>query len=121
MTKRILIIEDNFDIRENAVELLELAGYIVLAASNGRMGVEMARSELPDIILSDIMMPYLNGHEVFAELKQHETTMNIPFVFITAAVERKEIEAAISKGANGYIKKPFEEEELLDTIRKCLL
>jgi len=121
MKKRVLIIEDNFDIRENATELLEFAGYTIISAADGKMGIEMAKAELPDIILSDIMMPYMNGHEVFAELKKHEPTRQIPFVFITSSVERKEIEEAFDRGADGYIKKPFEEEELLETIRKCLL
>jgi CheY-like chemotaxis protein len=119
MKKRILIIEDNFEIRENAMELLELAGYTVICASDGRMGVEKAIAELPDIILSDIMMPYLNGHEVLAELKNNEQTKSIPFVYITSAGEKKEVEAALNNGASGYIRKPFDEDELMETIRKC--
>jgi CheY-like chemotaxis protein len=118
--KRILIIEDNLDIRENSTELLELLGYSVIAASNGQMGVDMAKAELPDMILSDIMMPYLNGHEVFDILKSDPATKNIPFVFVTSSVERKEIEAAVEKGAYGYIKKPFEEKELMEVIQLCL-
>lgn len=118
--KKILIVEDNLDIRENAVELLELSGYFVLAAEDGVIGLRMARSEMPDIILSDVMMPNLNGHDLFDQLRSDALTQRIPFVFITSSVERKDIQGALDKGANGYIKKPFEEEELLSTIERCL-
>jgi len=118
--KKILLIEDNLHIRENATELLELAGYEVISAANGMIGVQLAKSELPDIILSDVMMPVLDGHGVFAELKKDETTKNIPFVFVTSSVEKKEMESATNKGADGYIKKPFDEEDLYSTIEKIL-
>lgn len=118
--KKILIVEDNLDIRENAVELLELSGYFVLAAEDGVAGLRMARSEMPDIILSDVMMPNLNGHDLFDQLRSDALTQKIPFVFITSSVERKDIQGALDKGANGYIRKPFEEEELLLTIERCL-
>jgi CheY-like chemotaxis protein len=117
---RVLIIEDNSDIRENATELLELSGFSVIAASDGQMGVQMAKAELPDIILSDIMMPRLNGYEVFDLLKKHEATKHIPFVFISSSVEKKDIAKALANGADGYIKKPFEEKDLIETIHKCL-
>lgn len=118
--KKVLLIEDNLSIRENTAELLELAGFSVIMASDGQMGVDLAKAELPDIILSDIMMPYKNGHEVFDELQKCETTRNIPFVFITSSVGRKEIEYALKRGATDYIRKPFEEDELMGTIQKWL-
>lgn len=119
--KKVLLVEDNKDIRENAAELLELAGYIVITAQNGKVGLELAKSELPNIILSDILMPVLNGHEFFDELKKDDLTKNIPFVFISSSVERKEVQMALDRGVNGYIQKPFEEKELYDTIENCLL
>jgi len=116
----ILLIEDNLEIRENTTELLELAGYDVLIAMNGKIGVEMAISNSPDIILCDIMMPELNGYEVFSELKKNEHANQIPFVFITASVEKSEMRTGLEMGAAGYIRKPFEENDLLSTIVQCL-
>ncbi len=118
--KKILFIEDNTDIRENVVKLLELQGYQVIAATNGKIGVQLAKELLPDIILSDVMMPELDGHKVYDELKNDKTTLHIPFVFITSSVEKRDIEAALKKGVDGYIEKPFEENELFNTIRRCL-
>jgi CheY-like chemotaxis protein len=119
--KKILVVEDNLDIRENAVELLEFAGYIVIAAPDGKAGLEIARAEIPDIILSDIMMPHIGGHKLFEELRKDIITQKIPVIFMTSSVERKDIQSALDKGVNGYIKKPFEEDELLSTIRNCLM
>jgi CheY-like chemotaxis protein len=118
--KTILLIEDNLHIRENAAELLELAGYKVLTCSNGQSGIETAIAELPDIILSDIMMPVLNGHQVFEQLRSIESTKNIPFVFITSNSEKKEVQIAMQNGASGYITKPFDEKDLYDTVKSCL-
>ena len=118
--KSILIIEDNTAIRENAIEMLELEGYIVMAAADGNEGVKMAEENLPDLILSDVMMPGLNGHEVFNELKKNKSTQSIPFVFMTSSVEKKEIDSALQKGADGYIKKPFEDVDFFKTIEQCL-
>lgn len=118
--KTILLLEDNKDIRENTTELLEIAGYKVITASNGKKGLELAKSELPDIILSDVRMPLLNGHQVFAELRKDEVTKNIPFIFLTSSVEKKDMQSSFDKGVNGYINKPFEDKDLFDTIENCL-
>src|SRR5665213_1006561 len=99
--KTVLIIEDNNDIRENACEMLELKGYKVLFAVNGKTGIELAKQEKPDVILCDIMMPEANGYEVFNALKEDSRTTAIPFIFLTASVERKEIEAGFGMGAKG--------------------
>lgn len=118
--KRILLIEDNQDIRENVVELLELAGYSLISAPDGELGLRLAQAELPDVILCDVMMPCLDGHQVFDGLRENSLTSSIPFVFMTSSVEKKEVQYALEKGASAYIKKPFEEKELIDTIRFCL-
>ena len=118
--KRILLIEDNNDIRENACELLELEGYKVIQAVNGRSGLILAREHLPDIILCDVMMPEANGYEVFSGLKADPLTAIIPFVFLTSSVEKKEVETGMCMGANGYILKPFDSEELFEVITHCL-
>lgn len=107
-------------IRENAAELLELAGYHVSLASDGLQGIERAKQEDFDVILCDVMMPGASGHEVFAELSSAGTTSRSVFIFISASVERRDVEAALQKGVKAYIRKPFEEEDLLKTIEQCL-
>lgn len=117
---KILIIEDNHDIRENAVEMLELAGYPVISASDGLSGIKMARNEMPGLILCDIMMPGATGFEVYHAMKTDGPTAAIPFVFVTASVERKEMEAARGIGVNDYLRKPFAEDELLGVVEKFI-
>lgn len=118
--KTILVIEDNKEIRENTIELLELKGYHIIAAMNGKVGLNLAKAEKPDMILCDIMMPQMNGYEVFAALKEDAATAHIPFIFVTASVERSEVETGLGMGAAGYIRKPFEAKELFDAISSCL-
>lgn len=118
--KTILIIEDNLEIRENTCEILDLEGYNVIAAANGAIGLELAKENLPDMILCDIFMPKLNGYEVFEELKKDANTKNIPFVFLTASADKYEVETGLGMGADGYIRKPFEHDELMNQIELCL-
>jgi CheY-like chemotaxis protein len=118
--KIILLIEDNIDIRENTCELLELEGYEVIFAANGKKGIALAKEKKPDIILCDIMMPETDGYEVLNGLKENIETADIPFIFLTASVEKKEIAIGFAMGAVGYIKKPFESQKLFDTIANCL-
>jgi CheY-like chemotaxis protein len=117
---KILLIEDNEAIRENTSELLELEGYSVLSARNGKEGLQMANELKPDLIFCDIMMPEANGYEVFKELKQNPDTAGIPFIFLTASVEKREVETGLGMGADGYIRKPFEPQELFDAV-SCFL
>lgn len=114
----VLIIEDNLEIRENTGELLQLQGYRVMEANNGSRGLELALENKPDIILCDIMMPGLNGYEVLAALKQNPATATTPFIFLTANSEKKEIQEGLNLGANAYLSKPFEAEDLFSEIRK---
>lgn len=118
--KTVLVIEDNYEILENTVEILELEGFKVIQAHNGNEGIQMARKHLPDIILCDIMMPVADGYQVLAAIMNSDETKDIPFVFLTASVERKEVQAGFDMGAKGYIRKPFETEELIQTINECL-
>ena len=118
--KTVLIIEDNTDIRENTCELLELEGYRVFFAENGKIGLILAKENKPDIIICDILMPEVNGYEVLNGLKSDPDTAAIPFIFLTASVERKDIQAGLDMGAKGYIQKPFDPQELFDTIERCL-
>jgi len=116
MKKKILIIEDNEDIRESSMEILELAGYEVLQAENGKIGVELAQQYLPDMILCDIMMPELDGYGVLYLLSKNHSTENIPFIFLTAKAERSDMRKGMEMGADDYLTKPFDDIELLNTI-----
>lgn len=117
---RILLIEDNLEIRENTAEMLSLYGYDVTTAENGTIGLEIARQMVPDLILCDIMMPGTDGYGVFQGLKTHGPTSEIPFIFVTASVEKRDIKAGLDLGANGYIRKPFEIEDLIAEVVRCL-
>jgi len=118
--KKVLLIEDNEDIRENMAEIIELAGYKVLTASDGKQGIEEALKSIPDIIICDIMMPVLDGYGVIHMLQKNETTRNIPFIFLTAKAERAEIRKGMELGADDYITKPFNGTELLNAIESRL-
>lgn len=114
--KKILIIEDNDDIRENLVEILELAGYEAHSADNGKHGVEMAETILPDLILCDVTMPVLDGYGTLNILHKKPQTAEIPFIFLTARSEKTDFRYGMNLGADDYITKPFESNELLSVI-----
>lgn len=118
--KKILLIEDDVTVRENTAELLELSNYEVVTASNGRLGVDKAKSTLPDIIVCDIMMPEMDGYGVLQELAKSTETANIPFIFLSAKTEHKDIRKGMDLGADDYLTKPFEEEDLLSAIESRL-
>ncbi len=120
MVKTILLIEDNQDVRENTAEILELAGYQVITAENGKVGVELARSQDADLIICDIMMPELDGYGVLHLLSKNPKTAGIPFIFLTAKAEKTDFRKGMSMGADDYLTKPFEESELLETIEMRL-
>ncbi len=120
MNKKVLIIEDNNDIRENVVEILELAGYEVFEANNGKTGVDLAVKNLPDIILCDIMMPELDGYGVLFMLNKNPETAATPFVFLTAKAERVDLRKGMEMGADDYLTKPFDDIDLLNAIESRL-
>ena len=120
MSKKILLIEDNPEMRENTTEILELAGYHVFSAVNGKEGVEIAGKEKPDLIVCDIMMPLLDGYGVLHLLSKNEDTAGIPFIFLTAKSERSDFRKGMDMGADDYITKPFDEIELLNAIERRL-
>ena len=113
---KILLIEDNAEVRENTAEILELARYDVLTAENGKAGVEIAISENPDLIICDIMMPVLDGYGVLHMLSKNSDTSLIPFIFLTAKAERSDYRKGMELGADDYITKPFDETQLLNAI-----
>lgn len=116
MSKKVLIIEDHGEIRTNLVEILEMARYTVYQAENGKLGVELAISHVPDIILCDIMMPELDGYGVLYMLNRYEQTAGIPFIFLTAKAEHTDLRKGMELGADDYLVKPFDDMELLNAI-----
>lgn len=114
--KKILLIEDNAEIRENMAEILDLAGYAVSTAPDGKEGVAMALKDRPDLILCDIMMPVLDGYGVLHMVQKNEDLQAVPFIFLTARSERGEIRKGMEMGADDYITKPFDGTELLHAI-----
>lgn len=114
--KKILLIEDNLEVRENTSEILSLANYNVVAAENGKIGVDLAQREKPDLIICDIMMPELDGYGVLHILSKNEHTANIPFIFLTAKTEKTDIRKGMNLGADDYLTKPFDDTDLLNAI-----
>src|SRR5699024_5562556 len=112
--KKILIIEDDEILKDNTAELLELSGYEVMTASNGTDGVEQAKTHNPDLIICDIMMRKMDGYEVLESLTANESTRYIPFIFLTAKTEHREIRKGMDMGADDYLTKPFDESDLLN-------
>ena len=102
--KRILLIEDNPEVSENTREIMELAGYEVVSAPNGKIGVELAQHENPDLIICDIMMPELDGYGVLHILSKKPETSTIPFIFLTAKTEKTDIRKGMNLGADDYLK-----------------
>lgn len=118
--KKIALIEDNHEMRENIQEILELANYDVHAAENGKKGIEIIKSIKPDLILCDIMMPELDGYGVLYMVSKNPETASIPFIFLTAKSEKEDFRKGMNMGADDYLTKPFEDTELLGAIEKRL-
>jgi len=118
--KKILLIEDDQVMRENTAEILDLAGYQVEAAENGKKGVQKLQEFRPDLVICDIMMPELDGYGVLQRLSKDPKTAVIPFIFLTAKAEKSELRKGMDLGADDYLTKPFEEAELLNAIESRL-
>lgn len=118
--KKILVIEDETETRNNLVLMLEMEGFKPFSAPNGRKGVEVAKRELPDVILCDVSMPELNGYGVLETLRADEKTVSIPFIFLTAKGDKKDLRAGMNLGADDYLTKPASAEEVLSAIHARL-
>lgn len=114
--KKILIIEDEPEMRRNILAILKLEKFLGVGAENGRAGVELARREKPDLVLCDVMMPELDGHGVLRALRQDPATAGIPFVFLTAKGERRDLREGMNLGADDYLIKPVAKADLLAAI-----
>ncbi|MEG4404612.1 MULTISPECIES: EAL domain-containing response regulator [unclassified Microcoleus] len=118
---KILVIEDDELIRETLLQLLESHSYRVIAAENGRAGVQMALSEIPDLILCDVQMPELDGYDVLRTLRQNSLAATIPFIFLTAQSDKTDFRRGMDLGADDYLTKPFTKAELLGAIASRVL
>lgn len=114
--KKILIVEDDREIRENVREILEINHFQIFTASNGQTGLHLARTKSPDLIICDVMMPDLTGFQVLEELRSSEETASLPVIFLTAKVERNDQRQGMNLGADDYLTKPFKAEELVQAI-----
>lgn len=118
--RKILVIEDNEDIRSNTAEILELSNYQVAVAENGKKGIAKAIENIPDLIICDIMMPELDGYGVLHALQRNDLTKHIPFIFVTAKTERSDFRRGMEMGADDYLAKPFDGTELLNAVSSRL-
>ena len=114
--KKILTIEDDTVLCRNISDFLEMEHYQVLQANDGLYGMKVAMEEIPDLILCDIALPEMDGYQIYRTLQQNPTTEMIPFIFISGKTEKEEVRAGMHLGADDYITKPFEVEELLAAI-----
>jgi len=118
--KRILVIEDEPEMRRNITVLLRYHEYETIEAENGRKGVELARSEKPDLILCDVMMPELDGYGVLQALQQDARLALIPFIFLTAKGDKDDLRSGMNLGADDYLTKPVGNQELVSAIEARL-
>src|SRR5262247_3296563 len=118
--KKILVIEDEAETLDNLVLMLEMEGFKAVSAPNGRQGVAVAKRELPDVILCDVSMPELDGYGVLEALRANEATVSIPFIFLTAKGDKKDLRVGMNLGADDYLTKPASAEDVLSAIRARL-
>lgn len=118
--KKILVIEDEAATLENLALMLEMEGFQVFSAPNGRLGVGVAKEEIPDVILCDISMPELDGYGVLEALRADHATESIPFIFLSAKGDKQDLRVGMNLGADDYLSKPAGAEEVLAAIRTRL-
>ena len=118
--KKILVIEDEPDTLDNLVLMLEMEGFKVFSAPNGRAGLKLAKREMPELILCDVSMPELDGYGVLEALRADPSTVSIPFIFLTAKGDKKDLRTGMNLGADDYLTKPAGADEVLSAIRARL-
>ena len=118
--KKILIIDDDVDTCEILSNVLTIEGFFVEYVNRGELGIEKAIESKPDLIICDIMMPKMDGYQVLSEIRQNKEIMYVPFIFLSANVEKKDIRKGMIRGADDYLTKPFDVDELFATISSCL-
>jgi two-component system alkaline phosphatase synthesis response regulator PhoP len=118
---KILIAEDERDIRELIAFTLQFAGYQVISTNNGEEAFETAKYEIPDLILLDIRMPRMTGYEACSHLKAELSTKHIPVIFLSAKGQEAEVQTGLDLGATDYIVKPFSPDQLVNRIQAALM
>ena len=116
----ILIIDDNLELLENTAEVLQVNGYKVITAQNGEDGIRLAKGERPHLILCDIMMRVVDGYDVLSAVKKDEHAAKVPFVFLTAKAEKKDVKKGLDAGASGYLVKPYTMDALISIVSNTL-
>ncbi len=117
---KILIAEDEPDIRELVAFMLRFAGYEVMAASNGEEAVQAATREVPDLVLLDVRMPRMTGYDACRIMKANPDLHDVPIVFLSAKGQEAEIQSGLEAGAEEYLLKPFSPDELTNRVRTIL-
>lgn len=115
-TQTILIVEDDPLIRKMVLDALDYGGYKALSAEDGLEGLQLAQQYLPDLIISDINMPEMDGYQFLAKLREHQSTATIPFIFLTANDKMSDLRHGMDLGAEDYLTKPFTHTQLLHAI-----
>jgi len=118
--KKILIAEDERDIRDLIAFTLRFAGYEVLTANNGDEAVQMTKKELPDLVLTDVRMPKMTGYEACRLIKADPVTQHIPVVFLSAKGQDAEVQTGLDSGGDEYLLKPFAPDELTRKVAEIL-
>lgn len=113
---KILVVDDDVGVRDNLARLLRMEGFDVLEAGDGRAGWEIVQQEMPDLVLSDVMMPVMDGHQLLVALRGNAATASIPFLFVTALTDRMDRRQGMNLGADDYLCKPFTRDDILDAI-----
>ena len=121
MNNTILLIEDKAGLLDTVQSLLELHDYQVITATNGKEGIQLAKTHHPDLVISDIYMPVLNGYQLLEQFQQDEELSKIPVIILSAKTGEEEVNLAYQKGASGYITKPFLFTSLHENIKKLLI
>lgn len=114
--KKILVIEDELQVRTNIEQILTLSDFRTIGASDGYTGLQLAKEQHPDLIICDVMMPKIDGYNVLASLREDPSTANIPFIFLTAKADRSDVRQGMELGASDYLAKPFTTDELIGTV-----
>lgn len=114
--KKILVIEDDAELRPIVCEMLRAENFDVIDVEDGQRGVQLVQTLSPDLVICDILMPELNGYEVLKALRKEQTTATIPFIFLTAKVEKSDLRQAMELGADDYLTKPFTKDELIGAV-----
>lgn len=116
MKQKILLIEDDLNIIKNLELLLSNSGYDILKAVNGEEGISLAKKEIPDLIICDIMLPTISGYDIIEEIHAEEKLAATPFIYLTAKVEAKDLRKGMDLGADDYLLKPYKADELLNAV-----